>query len=714
MRRFGRWAVVCLMSALVPLGAQEPPPDDAAMMEPGMEPGSGLDGQPQQNQKVRNVFVAPFINDGGAELAFWSEGLTVIFADAAEARFAVTRVDTNPPLHADFFTGKLRATNDGDLRQALDRAGGDTLLVTRYSGTPDKFKISGEAFEGAVAGEPFAKVEISGQSPYVATRQYLEAWVPKLGAPAPAAGGEGPMPGEGGEVTSQMEPGMEGAPPAGAPAGGGSAAMPPAGAPPMADEGMMMEGMEGGMAAPVATVKVVDYRVEDYCRGMAAWPMLDPGYTWLGKIDEASDLFEQQLVADPNFGLGYTAAALTQVALGHDRRGIEIQRAWTSALDPAGAADYHNLARVFEAAGQPDDALTTYRQAIDAEDGPLPSDVVAVGRLEIAAGRPEKAIEAVNAGLEKLPRQRSLRMALGQAQLAAGNIKGAVEAYTTAVQMDPKGLDGYLSLADTYLVQRYGAKAVEIAKLATTQVPQAPKAWAKLAEAHLSNGRLPQALEAAQEAVNRAGNEAGPYQSLGEVQLAAGQYEPAAASFREAVQRDPAWNKPRRYLARTMLYAGQVDQAGALLQVALQGATVADMPATARDAARVAFYGGDYPNAMTMLQIAEDFVPQQPETQLLRSLVRLYLGDQEGAWADFAACLDALDSTQISEALGVLDNAGNGPELAASHAMAGYLYERIGNVDKAREHYRKYRVAAPKGYLIDLVKQRLDATEKRP
>lgn len=705
MRRYGRWLLVGMLSTWWPLHAQEPapPPDEGSSMMPG-EPG--VEGQPQAPQKVRQVFIAPFVNDGGPDLAFWAEGLTVIFAEEAEAKFAVTRVDTDPELHADFFTGKLRATNDGDLRRALDRAGGDTILVTRYSGAPDKLKISGEAFEGATAGEPFAKVEITGQSPYVAVRQYLEAWAPKLGAPAPAAGGE---PG------TSAEAGMEGAPPmegmSQMPGEVGSGAAPAEGAPAM--EGMPGEmGMEA-QAPPPPTIKVVDYKIEHYCRGMAAWPMLDPGYTWIGEIDQAIGQFEQQLVAEPSFGLGYTAAALAQVAVGRANRGVEIQRAWNAAVEPS-PAEFRNLGRVLEAAGRPDEALNAFRQAVSAEGGPLAQDVLAVGRLEVAAGRPQDAVKAISGGIDKLPTQRSLRMALGKAQLAAGNAKAATEAYGEAVKMDARGLDGYLGLTDAYLFQGYGPKAVEIAKLATTQLPQAPKAWVKLAEAQLASGRTPQALTAAEQAVAVAGNEAGPYQAMGEVQLAAGQYEPAAASFREAVQRDPAWNKPRRYLARAMLYAGQTDQAGVLLQEALNRATVADMPATARDAARIAFYAGDLPRAMTMLQLAEDFSPGEAETKLWRGLVRLYLSDEAGAWDDFAASLNGLDATMINEAIGVLEGIGNNAALAAGHVMAGYLYERVANVDKAREHYRKYRVAQPKGFLMPLVTERLDATERRP
>lgn len=700
MGRYGRWLLIGWLSALCPLGAQEaPPPDDPGMVMPG-EPGA--EGQPQAPQKVRQVFVAPFINDGGPALAFWAEGLTVIFAEEAQAKFAVTRVDVDPPLHADFVTGKLRATNDGDLRRALDRAGGDTILVTRYSGEATKFKLSGEAFEGNAPGEPFAKVEITGQTPYVAVRQYLEAWAPKLGAPQPAAGG----------ATSGAESGMEGAP-----ATEGMSQMPGEGGPAISNEGpTAMEGMgaEMGMAAPPPpTVKVVDYKVEHYCRGMAAWPMLDPGYTWLGDISAAITAFEKQLVDEPSFGLGYTAAALAQVAAGRINRGVEIQRAWNAAVEPS-PAEFRNLGRVLEAAGRPDEALNAYRQAVTAEGGPLAPDVLAVSRLELVAGRPQEAVTALDGGIAKLPTQRVLRLALGKAQLAAGNAKAAVEAYTEAVRMDAKALDGYLGLADAYLLQRYGSKAVDTAKMATTQLPQAPTAWVKLAEAQLASGRAPQALAAAQQAVTVAGNEAEPYQALGEVQLAAGQFDQAAASFREAVQRDQAWNKPRRYLARAMLYAGQTEQAGTLLQEALVRATVADMPATCRDAARVAFYAGDLTKTMTMLQLAEDYAPREPETALLRSLARLYLGDQEGAWGEFAACLDRLDGTLTDEALSVLESGSQNAALAAGHVMAGFLYERLGNTDKAREHYRKYRVAQPKGFLMDIVKERLDATERRP
>ncbi len=705
MGRIGLWFIVGLLSALGPLGAQEAPPaDDPGSMAPGGEPGG--EAQPQAPQKVRQVFVAPFINDGGQALAFWAEGLTVIFAEEAQAKFAVTRVDTDPALHADFVTGKLRATNDGDLRRAMETAGGDTILVTRYSGEPAQFKISGEAFEGGAPGEAFAKVEVSGQSPYVAVRQYLEAWAPKLGSAPPAAAQAGD-PGSGAVPGAEGAPAMEGAPPMeGAsllPAGGGSAEMPAEGG-----SGMEARRRDGDGAPPPPTVKSWTTKSSIIAGG---WR---PGRSGPGLHLPGTRPGDRRVRAAAHRRA--TLRLAHRAALAQDAAGRS-----TAVWNPAGLDKrvdrrrrVRNLARVREAAGRPADAVTTYRQAVAAEGGPLAPDVLAVGRLETAAGRPQDAVEALSGGIAKLPTQRSLRLALGKAQLAAGNAKGAAEAFTTAVQMDAKGLDGYLGLADAYLLQRYGSKAVETAKQATTQLPQSATAWVKLAEAQLANGRVPQALTAAEQAVAVAGTEAAPYQSLGEVQLAAGQFEPAAASFREAVQRDPAWNKPRRYLARTVLYAGQAEQADVLLQEALVRATVADMPATSRDAARVSFYAGDYPKAMTMLQLAEDYLPGQAETSLLRSLVRLYLGDEAAAWNDFAACLDGLDATMVNEALGVLDGNTQNPALAAGHVMAGFLYERTGNVDKAREHYRKYRVAQPKGFLMPLVTERLNATERRP
>jgi len=331
MGRIGLWFIVGLLSALGPLGAQEAPPaDDPGSMAPGGEPGG--EAQPQAPQKVRQVFVAPFINDGGQALAFWAEGLTVIFAEEAQAKFAVTRVDTDPALHADFVTGKLRATNDGDLRRAMETAGGDTILVTRYSGEPAQFKISGEAFEGGAPGEAFAKVEVSGQSPYVAVRQYLEAWAPKLGSAPPAAAQAGD-PGSGAVPGAEGAPAMEGAPPMeGAsqmPAGGGSAAMP-------AEGGSGWRARRARWGWPRRRRRPSrswTTKIEHYCGGWRRGRCWTRGYTWLGDLRPGD---RRVRAAAHRRAILRTRLHRRGAGAGRGRAGqprCGIQRAWKSAVD---------------------------------------------------------------------------------------------------------------------------------------------------------------------------------------------------------------------------------------------------------------------------------------------------------------------------------------------------------------------------------------------
>lgn len=487
------------------------------------------------------------------------------------------------------------------------------------------------------------------------------------------------------------EPGMPGAP--------GMPGMP----------GMPGEG--GGQAQ--TEVPVANLQITAWCRGVDAWPYMQPTDVYRGDIDKAIKFFEQQLTEEPKFNLGYTSAALAHIAAGDVQRGIEIQRAWTVAQGDS-AADLHNYGVVLHAADRIDEAVAQFRRALDAKGGPFDLTAVAIASTLADAGRYEEAVTAYREGIERFPLQRVLRLGLGQALLELGQAKEAVEAFQLAWAMDHRTMDAYAGLIEAYSATGYWSKVLTVAKQATQELPRTWSSWAALADAYVKTGRMKQALEAAQHAVEVGGQEAGAYQALGEVLYHQGDYKAAEQAFQQAVRLNPRSSKPQLYLAKTRLYGDDVAGAAELLRQALLRATDKDMPECCRDYARALFFQGELDDALEMIRLSQDYQKESADAIMLRSFVRLYQDDEQAAWDDFSKALGMQDGDRtIPEAIAVFEGAANNDRKPLALACLGVLAERTGDVARAREWYRKYRAQAPKGLVIQFVDERLEATRGR-
>lgn len=87
-----------------------------------------------------------------------------------------------------------------------------------------------------------------------------------------------------------------------------------------------------------------------------------------GNLDEAIDLYGQAIDLDPNYGQAYSNLGLAHAKAGHTAEAIWANRkAIALASGPTAptvrASSYYNIAKIYEAAGQYDDALEQYESA---------------------------------------------------------------------------------------------------------------------------------------------------------------------------------------------------------------------------------------------------------------------------------------------------------------------------------------------------------------
>jgi tetratricopeptide (TPR) repeat protein len=342
-------------------------------------------------------------------------------------------------------------------------------------------------------------------------------------------------------------------------------------------------------------------------------------------------------------------------------------------------------------------------------------DAVALVAAYVDAKRYDDAVAMVRKLQAAFGSVRDMHLLHGRALLALGNSRDAVDPLQNAMAMSPYTLDGYQALVEAYVARRFWSGVEKTAKAAAQALPDLPAAWLFLAQCQTTMGNGAGALDTAQRAARHWPKSSLVLQALAEAHLATGNPAGAVAACDASVASDPRNNAARRLRARAQLQAGDTDAALKAADDALRHATRGDMGETAREAARVRFYRGEYPQCLALLKLSEEYEPNRPDVAMLRAMVNLYGGDQEAAWRGFLAALDFdRGGTATAEALNVVYAAANEkPPVTVAMVMLATVWERTGKVMEARDQYRRYRMAEPKGFLVRYVEERLEATKTK-
>ncbi len=111
------------------------------------------------------------------------------------------------------------------------------------------------------------------------------------------------------------------------------------------------------------------------------------------------------------------------------------------------------------------------------------------GRIALAEGKPEKAIEEFRQAVDLHPLEHAFfRDALARAYVAGGDLQEAVEAYRAALELNPSYGPSLCGLAEVYELQGFRADAEELYERCLTvfgedneEEPLAARARARLA-----------------------------------------------------------------------------------------------------------------------------------------------------------------------------------------------------------------------------------------
>lgn len=164
-----------------------------------------------------------------------------------------------------------------------------------------------------------------------------------------------------------------------------------------------------------------------------------------GRLEDARAAYEGVLLAVPEASVTRSNLGNVLRAEGKLSEAIAMHRTALS-VDPGYAKGWVNLALALDEAGEFDGAVTAARRA--AEIAPGDPDVRhTLGNAELAAGRPEAAIESFLMALQASPRHGGALLNLAVALKEADAMAAAAAALETLIALEPENADAHFNMA---------------------------------------------------------------------------------------------------------------------------------------------------------------------------------------------------------------------------------------------------------------------------
>ncbi len=319
---------------------------------------------------------------------------------------------------------------------------------------------------------------------------------------------------------------------------------------------------------------------------------------------------------------------------------------------PASAGFYHQLAEAYWQAGQTEDALPWYREAIARDAGHL-------------AARRNYALALSNQGA----------LAEAEAELRAA---------LTIVPDDPEAL---ANLGDVLTALGRPAEAAAVLERALLADPDSIEALHNLARARAALGQTMTAMESVRSAITIEPGFAAAHNTLGNLLLAADRAGDAEAAFRAAVAADPDYAEGHYNLATTLAQRERFAEAERSLRAALRaapklamahnnlgsllamrgdraGAERAFRAALAADPALAEAHfnlgvaqasSNRLAEARKSFEAAIEIQPRYPEARLNLAVALAALGEREAAKAELAVVKTSGDQRLVQAAQGLLN-----------------------------------------------------------
>ena len=304
---------------------------------------------------------------------------------------------------------------------------------------------------------------------------------------------------------------------------------------------------------------------------------LGKAYLEQGRYREAIEVSRRALDIDPalarahyNIGTAHLNLDEQELAVAHYLRALEIQPdlvqarnnlgnayqeqgryadavgAYHKALDMQIAPSfYHNLANAFLQQGRSDSARFYFRRALRL-DPDVRESYKGLAKACLEEELLQTAIEALQEGLQRWPKDETLLLLTGDAYAALGKEEKAIGAYRRAGR---NSVDIWLQLGNQARRRGNWQKAQRFYERSLEEGGEEARVYNALGEAHFGQGRMSEALEAFRRAAQLDPRLAVAYANIGRVYLKHQRALEAIAALERAVELAPGEGDIRGLLA---------------------------------------------------------------------------------------------------------------------------------------------------------------------
>ena len=252
----------------------------------------------------------------------------------------------------------------------------------------------------------------------------------------------------------------------------------------------------------------------------------------LGRNEDAAAAFRKALELDPGFSLARQRLAHTLLSLDKPADAVAEARKATEA-DPMNAEAFATLGRALLAANPKD-----WNSAIaEAQQGAFlnpksPFVQLQVGKIFEAAGNYDQASAAYQRALESDPAFGAARLALLQSNIVRGKVGGTVDELKKLSAELPGSGEAQLLVGEQMLRKNEYGDAIPVLEQAAKLLPGSSTAWALLGQAYHFNRRVDDAVGAFKKAVEQAPGNVQYRTTLGLLLGITGQHEAGVAELK--------------------------------------------------------------------------------------------------------------------------------------------------------------------------------------
>jgi predicted O-linked N-acetylglucosamine transferase (SPINDLY family) len=256
-----------------------------------------------------------------------------------------------------------------------------------------------------------------------------------------------------------------------------------------------------------------------------------------GRLREAESLYRQILQADSNHADALHMLGVLAHQTGRPQLAVEmISRA--IAQNGQMPAFHNNLGNVYAAAGNWQDAETSFRRALDRKPDYAEAHYN-LGSVLQARGRLEDAAAAYRHALQLRPNHAETCLNLSSVLQAQGKLEEAAVACQRAIASKPDLAAAHNNLGNILAAQNRFEAAVAAYSRALTLRPNLAEAHHNRGLALLNAGRADDAAQACRQAVSHKPDYVAAYVTLGHALTQSGETEEALRCYQRAVALDP-------------------------------------------------------------------------------------------------------------------------------------------------------------------------------